>query len=664
MITGQRPFSGQTPMDIVISLSEREPSSLKLYVPNVPQEFERIVRKMLAKKPDDRYQSARDLAIDLKNLRRELDLSIELKRSAPRERSSASSSETAKEFAASTMTTSLLRFDKKHFLKLAKNPRLTAGVSVAMIAVIMVYLFWPRPTVGSLIKVDSLVALPCHVYGSDEMSFLADAVPSNLSTLLGQIEGLETKIPPSSLEFEQVKGDLDKIADAYNVNTFLKTSITVDSDRLTLNAQLVEAKSRKLLWGKEFEGQRNDYLGMVRRAAAAIKETIRSNAPALQSPMGLSASSETELMFQQGKYFSNRYNNRHQAADFDAAFAAFKRALELDPRLANAAMEISSLYLMKIEAGEPASEIIPQISNWSREALRINPKCATALVIEGTMLEIQSPQPSFRKMIAYALRAAQLDSTDSRIATALDAALTYGGSLSLATEASGEAMRLDPLYIYTYMNVAWNLHSLGRTQEGLVQINELLDIEPDSPVGIYQKVVMLASIGDLEDAGRLLRRLETMKDLILVEQYLIAQYNVAIETGDLSIANLALERILAIAKDTKTTSYVLFNLMSNLVPVLVRHDQLEPAFTILEKCSERGVIPADMIILNPNFEAVRSDRRFQALTAKAKAQLDELLQILQEAKPKGELPMYLEMPLAELIQKLQASEQSIPASGM
>ena len=81
MAAGCAPFTGETSSHVGVSILEKEPAPLGQFVPNVPTELQRIVRKALAKERDDRYQSARDLLIDLKNLRRELDLQGEIDRS-------------------------------------------------------------------------------------------------------------------------------------------------------------------------------------------------------------------------------------------------------------------------------------------------------------------------------------------------------------------------------------------------------------------------------------------------------------------------------------------------------------------------------------------------------------------------------------------------------
>jgi serine/threonine protein kinase len=73
MVVGRSPFTGQTMTDVIVSIVDRQPAPLTQVIPEVPVELERIVTKALAKDCNKRYQSARDMAIDLKALKRQLE---------------------------------------------------------------------------------------------------------------------------------------------------------------------------------------------------------------------------------------------------------------------------------------------------------------------------------------------------------------------------------------------------------------------------------------------------------------------------------------------------------------------------------------------------------------------------------------------------------------
>src|SRR2546426_7219064 len=83
MAAGRQPFEGETASDVLSLILQKEPLPLAHSWPEVPAELERIVRKALRKDKEERYQTIKDLLIDLRNLRKELELSAEMERSAP-----------------------------------------------------------------------------------------------------------------------------------------------------------------------------------------------------------------------------------------------------------------------------------------------------------------------------------------------------------------------------------------------------------------------------------------------------------------------------------------------------------------------------------------------------------------------------------------------------
>ena len=89
-VTGRRPFVGDSSIDTLHKIIYAEPPPLEEKAPDVPRELHRIVRKTLAKDKDQRYQSAKDLAIDLRELKSDLSSQPRLSgiREAPPSRSS------------------------------------------------------------------------------------------------------------------------------------------------------------------------------------------------------------------------------------------------------------------------------------------------------------------------------------------------------------------------------------------------------------------------------------------------------------------------------------------------------------------------------------------------------------------------------------------------
>ncbi len=81
MAAGRLPFAGATSADALVSILDKEPMPLAECSPDVPAEFERIVSKALRKDREERYQTIKDLSIDLKSLKEELTFTQKLQRS-------------------------------------------------------------------------------------------------------------------------------------------------------------------------------------------------------------------------------------------------------------------------------------------------------------------------------------------------------------------------------------------------------------------------------------------------------------------------------------------------------------------------------------------------------------------------------------------------------
>src|SRR2546422_5550633 len=81
MLTGQAPFAGETPSHVIVSILEKHAPPLSRYLAEVPAELERSVSKALRKNREERYQTVKDLLLDLKSLKQELEVEAHLERS-------------------------------------------------------------------------------------------------------------------------------------------------------------------------------------------------------------------------------------------------------------------------------------------------------------------------------------------------------------------------------------------------------------------------------------------------------------------------------------------------------------------------------------------------------------------------------------------------------
>ena len=68
MLTGQRAFGGKSQFSVASAILEKDPAPITTIKPLTPRNLDHVVRRCLAKDPDDRWQSARDLALELKSI--------------------------------------------------------------------------------------------------------------------------------------------------------------------------------------------------------------------------------------------------------------------------------------------------------------------------------------------------------------------------------------------------------------------------------------------------------------------------------------------------------------------------------------------------------------------------------------------------------------------
>ena len=82
MIAGKVPFTGATSSHTIVQILEKDPVPLSK-LGNAPPELERIVEKAMAKSQDERYQTAKDMLIDLRSLKKRIDVEIKIQRTLP-----------------------------------------------------------------------------------------------------------------------------------------------------------------------------------------------------------------------------------------------------------------------------------------------------------------------------------------------------------------------------------------------------------------------------------------------------------------------------------------------------------------------------------------------------------------------------------------------------
>jgi serine/threonine protein kinase/Flp pilus assembly protein TadD len=363
MVAGRLPFVGATTTDTLSMILHREPPSLLLYSADLPAEIERIVEKALAKDGEERYQTAKDLLIDLRRLKQHLDFESEIERTSPPESRSATAqpaSEMTAQSAAQSVAVSAavstrassaeyivteIKRHKKGFAIVA------ASVMVLAIIVIASYLWTSSRRAHALTDKDTIVL-------ADFVNTTGDAVfdgtlKQALAVQLGQSPFLnifgDDRVR-EALRFmgrspdEHVTRDVAReICQRQGLKALLAGSISALGSHYVITLEAINAQSGDALAREQIEAENKEQvLKRLGEATTKLREQLGESLASIQkfdAPLEQVTTSSLEAL----KAYSLGLE-QHSKGKYLEAVPFYKRAVELDPNFAIAYARLAAVY--------------------------------------------------------------------------------------------------------------------------------------------------------------------------------------------------------------------------------------------------------------------------------------------------------------------------------
>jgi serine/threonine protein kinase/Tfp pilus assembly protein PilF len=490
MLSGKVPFTGETINHTIVSILEKEPKLLE----NVPDELQRIVRKALTKDKEMRYQTARDLLVDLKNLRRILDIQGELERPLIPDRSTKQppvdenetqihAPKSIGETKAETDTTQTQNVTSSSSLEYAimqaKSHKLAAAVFGlillgAISAIAYFGFFANRP--GR--QIESIAVMPFHSEsGNGDIEYLSDGMTEILIGSLSQIPKLNVKARSSVFRYKGKEIDLQQIARELNVQAILNGRVIQRGEQVFLNLELVDAHTENVIWSEQYARKRSDLATLQSEIARDVSNKLRaklSGAEQNQIAKNYTTNAEAYQLYLKGRY----YWNKRTEADIKRSLDYFNQAIALDPGYALAYAGLADTYqVLPNLPGVSPEDAYPKARAAAQKALEIDPDLAEPHAALGVVLHeydwnFGEAEKEFKRSIEL----------NPNYASAHQWYGEYLMNMGRYDEAIAEtrlAQQLDPLSLMINVVLGRAYYAAQRYDEAIAQYKKALELNPD-----------------------------------------------------------------------------------------------------------------------------------------------------------------------------------------
>ncbi len=326
----------------------------------------------------------------------------------------------------------------------------------------------PAPAAIAVLPFTNLSADPNDEYFSDGMT-------EELIYALGKVKGLRVTARTSSFAFKGSAVDAREIAARLGVSVVLEGSVRRGGNRLRISARLVDAKDGYERWAERFDREVNDVFALQDEIARAIADTLELQLAGSPS----SAAPHTRDLLALEHYLKGRFawNQRTEATSAEAV-RYFESAVARDPQFARAFAGLADAYLaLPMYSRTAPGEAWPNAKSAALKALSLDATLAEAhtALAYGTMLyewDWSQAEYSFQKAIA-------LDPTYSTAHHWYADFLVGRGRLDEGLKEMQIAHGLDPVSRITGAELAWMLHLVGRSDDALTQLDQLLQLDPN-----------------------------------------------------------------------------------------------------------------------------------------------------------------------------------------
>jgi eukaryotic-like serine/threonine-protein kinase len=616
MLSGQRPFAGETPTDVIVSIVEREPLPLSKFTAEAPAELERITAKTLSKDRQARYQTAGDLLTDLKSLKRVLEIGAEVR---PQKHPTATMPAIA--------TTKRPAITSRSFPFAGNNGRLLllgAIAAMLLVAVMVGARFLRRSSPDVLLTgVRSLAVLPLE-NGSKNATqdYFADGLTEALITGLSKIEPLRVTSRATVMNYAKAGKSPAQIGRELNVDAVMTGSVTRNGDGVRVTLRLLHVPTGQELWTQVYDRELRAVPGLQVEVSRALSEKIGLGGVLPRQPAKpISVNAEAYDQYLRGQF----YLNRQTSEDSDAAITALEKAVAADPNFAAAHAELAQAYVWKLFLFAPREKQLEEKAFVSaQKALDLDPDSAVAYLARGRLLWTPANHFPHERAVKEYRHALALDPTLDEAHNQLALVYSHIGALPQALQESQLALAANPNNHLAQYRLGETMNWQGRFEDALAVLRAIPQgANPD--LVAYQTAYALFNLGKKDEAAAMLEKL--LSDYPKANRGLVRsmQAMLAASAGQQQVAE---EKIKAAIEQGQGFGHF-HHTAYNIACAYALMEQPEQAIKWLETAASDGFPCYYLFLHDSNLNNLRGDARFVAFVEQQKQQWENHKKLLE-----------------------------------
>ena len=582
MLTGRAPFARSTSADSISALLKEEPPALADTVQGLSPGLERVTRRCLAKDPDARFQSARDLVFALKE------------------------SAAAAPGLPAVATRGAPIPPGTRFSRLAIGLIAIAVVGLVILAMLRPALFrqWLPKGAGSG-RISSLAVLPLRdLTGGNEQQYFVDGMTDALTTSLAQIRALKVISRTSAVEYAEVKKPRSEIARELAVDAIVEGSVAREGNRVRVTAQLIQAPGDTLVWAKSFERELVDILSLQTEIARTVAEQVEASLTADEKTR-LTATRSVDAKAYEAYLLGRFLLDQGTEESLNRARDQFTKALEIQTDYAAAHAGLASYYaILPFYSAFSPAEVFPKARAAAQKSVEFDEGLAEA---HASLAYIHAyyewdwtaAEREFRRALELRPSYADAHFSYSRF-------LAAAGRMDEAVGEIRRAQDLDPRSLSLKANQALLSYFAGRYDDALKGLLDLRELDPSLSLVHWGIGLTYQQKGMETEAMESLVKATTLSKSLNLQASLAHAYG---QFGKRAEARAILGRLQEGARRSYVPSYYFALVHTALGEKDLAFESLERAY------QERSTVLA-YLRLDPRLARLRDDPRFANLVAR------------------------------------------------